>query len=89
MRRTLPVPPRFREAIQRMNPAPTKPQPTHDTLRIEVGNVTPADAQFLRNCVALLTDPANAEHISDVRSGKSMIAYRSHGALHVIPTEAE
>lgn len=55
-----------------------------ETLAVNVANITCEDAQFLRNCIALLTDPAHIQHMADVRSGQSRIAYQPRGGLAVI-----
>lgn len=48
-------------------------------------NVSPADAQFIANVVAVFTDPKNEAHCSQLRGGRSVIVYELKGGLTVVP----
>lgn len=82
--RTIPTAPGLRESLARMleTPAPT------ETVQVAVANLTPADAQFLRNIVAVLSDPAHRQALINLRVGHSVICYGRGGGVTVIAREA-
>lgn len=53
------------------------------SVQIHVVNATPADVQFIRNIVSLVTDPAYRSNMESVRAGNSVIAYAKGGAMEV------
>lgn len=63
----------------------TSPSQEPTSVQIYVANASPADVQFLRNVVALLTDPAFERHADKLKTGNSSIHYETGGALAVLP----
>lgn len=55
------------------------------TMSITVGNISDADAAFIRNVVSIFTDPQHEAHSRRLRDGQTAIAYRSGGALATYP----
>lgn len=81
--RTIPTAPGLRESLARMleTPAPT------ETVQVAVANLDAADAQFLRNVVAVLTDPAHRQALINLRIGHSVICYGRGGGVTIIAKE--
>ena len=63
-----------------MNSGPRYP---YQTVRLDVTNLRPADATFLRGVVSLLTDPAYDPLAERVRSGASMLGCHRDGRFFV------
>lgn len=61
------------------------PAPEQAQLRVSVANLAATDAQFLRNAIALFTDPALAAHLPALRQGRICIVYEDGGALALFP----
>ena len=80
---------KLRQALQPnsspMNP--TLPAPAAETVTVNITNCTPADAKFIRNVVAVFTDPKHRASLDKIRSGHSSIRYERRGSLAVYPTQ--
>lgn len=71
-----------------MNPTTAIDPEQRETLRIEVGNITAQDAQFLKNVVSLFADPARESHANALRKGETTIAFTARGGLAVYRRES-
>lgn len=55
-------------------------------LKLDLANLTPADAQFIGDVVALFTDPARAEQLRALRERRLVLEYGPQG--HAVPGAA-
>lgn len=69
-----------------MNSSPMANPGATETVQVSVANLTREDAQFLRNVISVLSDPALLGHLVNLREGKSLIAYHGTVGLYLIPT---
>lgn len=59
-------------------------------LQISLGNINRGDETFLRDLVAIFTDPVNAELLSALRSGSVALVYSpKDGHAHYLPVTHE
>lgn len=53
--------------------------PERTALKVDIANLSPSDARFIRDVIDILTDDAMSAHATAIRSGSKLIAYSGGG----------